>query len=105
MGTPMALARSGNVDVLILTFAAPLGNGRYLRIPAGWSRRIADIETSALDGLSWAGCGFRPNETVYENNGSTRVVSKDGDLLTSAQAWRSCRVSGGSEVCPVPLIA
>src|ERR1700733_8524043 len=36
-------------------FAKPSTNGRYLRIPAGWSRRRADIADRDRERLNWAG--------------------------------------------------
>jgi hypothetical protein len=51
-------------------FRAPSGNDRYLRIPAGWSRRIADLADRGFGRLNWArkrtysgrqgGLGVRP---------------------------------------------
>src|SRR5271155_1483076 len=37
--------------------AKPHTNDRLLRIPAGWSRRIADIADRGLGPLGWADCG------------------------------------------------
>src|SRR5580704_8814765 len=38
-------------------FATPLGNGRLLRSPDGWSRREADIAGGGLERRSWPDSG------------------------------------------------
>jgi hypothetical protein len=66
---------------------APLVDDRYLRIPAGWTRREAPVADRGLESLNWADSARRPNGRKSRDSG------RQSRIPLGAEAARSTRLA------------